>query len=566
METANEATPSEPEINGPDHPTDSIGGLDPSTAPELCNHAHLLAELESLRHAFQSLQSNSSTLQEKLLLFQHEKDEATRMIDELSRDRDSVREKIVQLEASFKEREEEYERKIDEELKEKEEYERKINEELKEKEEYERKIDEELKEKEEIKCELDISRERIEVLESEKKERDEFLLKNLDSIKSVKECLVNIIECLDDEKVIEREDTEMEESKLDQESRAFSEEMTAITVLASKARSKVSEYKESKKKEKKELENSVVSLTEENRDINSLLRIALVEKEAVEKSLNRLKGNSDQKRVALLQIAERGLQRVGFGFMMGSGNNEQSPESMGANVAPPSNKSDSSECEEEVVSLASTVERIMKNLRLEITQLRRSLDESRSDNERLQSLTEKQAKTIEENMLYIKELEDRERVLAQNVEELLLEIKVTEEDVARWREACELEVEAGKTEIEERDKVVLILKQELEKTKNALEISNGKLKLKEELASAAMTAQAAAERSLQLADSRAAGLRERIEELTRQLEEAESKERSRRKVRHICWPWRILRLNPTNNSNNVKRMLPEMQALLHSSI
>ncbi|KAJ0098843.1 hypothetical protein Patl1_20148 [Pistacia atlantica] len=387
-------------------------------------------------------------------------------------------------------------------------------------------------------------------------------------------------------KVIEREDSEMEESKLDQESRAFSEEMTAITVLASKAGSKVSEYKESKKKEKKELENSVVSLTEENRDINSLLRIALVEKEAVEKSLNRLKGNSDQKRVALLQIAERGLQRVGFGFMMGSGNNEQSPESLGANVAPPSNKSDSSECEEEVVSLASTVERIMKNLRLEITQLRRSLDESRyffmelrlnvlhymydfvveSDNERLQSLTEKQAKTIEENMLYIKELEDRERVLAQNVEELLLEIKVTEEDVARWREACELEVEAGKTEIEERDKVVLILKQELEKTKNALEISNGKLKLKEELASAAMTAQAAAERSLQLADSRAAGLRERIEELTRQLEEAESKERSRRKVRHICWPWRILRLNPTNNSNNVKRMLPEMQALLHSSI
>lgn len=35
-----------------------------------------------------------------------------------------------------------------------------------------------------------------------------------------------------------------------------------------------------------------------------------------------------------------------------------------------------------------------------------------------------------------------------------MEIKATEEDVARWREACELEVEAGKSEIEERDKVV----------------------------------------------------------------------------------------------------------------
>lgn len=40
---------------------------------------------------------------------------------------------------------------------------------------------------------------------------------------------------------------------------------------------------------------------------------------------------------------------------------------------------------------------------------------ARSDNERLQSLTEKQAQKIAENTLYIKELEDREMVLARNV-------------------------------------------------------------------------------------------------------------------------------------------------------
>lgn len=40
---------------------------------------------------------------------------------------------------------------------------------------------------------------------------------------------------------------------------------------------------------------------------------------------------------------------------------------------------------------------------------------ARSDTERLQSLAEKQAQDIAENMLYIKELEDRERILAQNV-------------------------------------------------------------------------------------------------------------------------------------------------------
>lgn len=35
-----------------------------------------------------------------------------------------------------------------------------------------------------------------------------------------------------------------------------------------------------------------------------------------------------------------------------------------------------------------------------------------------------------------------------------MEIKETEAEVARWREACELEVEAGKVVIGERDKVV----------------------------------------------------------------------------------------------------------------
>jgi len=40
------------------------------------------------------------------------------------------------------------------------------------------------------------------------------------------------------------------------------------------------------------------------------------------------------------------------------------------------------------------------------------------------------------------------------VEELLIKIKATEEDVERWKEACEIEVEAGKHAVEERDKLV----------------------------------------------------------------------------------------------------------------
>lgn len=527
-------TPSDTQINGPDSPT--------TTPQHLSDHDDLRADLESLRESHLSLQSKSATTEQTLTLVRQERDDAvdhnsdlTKLVAEISRERDSLKEKINELEASLREKEEEFAKKLDDEL----------------------------RKAEEFRNEVEVSRERVKELETEIEKRNDYLSKSLDSFRLAKEGLIKIIESIDEGKVEEERESATVESEIGEgveEFRAVSEEIVEMNRLASEVEVKVREYKEMRKKEKRELENSVVSLTEENRDINTLLRIALVEKEAVEKSLNKLKGTNEQRRVPI-------LQRVGFGFMMGGGGYEQQPESSAVSSSAGSQKSDS-ECEEEVVSLASTVEKIMKNLRQEITQLRRSLEESRSDTERLQSLTEKQAQQITENTLYIKELEDRERALIQNVEELLTEIKETEAEVARWREACELEVEAGKNEIGERDKVVAILKQELEKTRAALDMSNGKLRMKEELVSAAMAAQAAAERSLQLADSRAAGLRERIEELTRQLEESESRERSKLKIRHICWPWRILKVNTANSASkvrDVRRMLPEMQALLHGA-
>ncbi|KAH7538047.1 hypothetical protein FEM48_Zijuj03G0157800 [Ziziphus jujuba var. spinosa] len=376
--------------------------------------------------------------------------------------------------------------------------------------------------------------ERIKSLESAKEKCDGFLLKLLESLRLAEERFVRIINNVVDEEKVENCTNESDGLELDGELKAVSEESMAVTKLAGVVELKVNEYKESRKKEKRELENSVVSLTEENRNIDSLLRIALVEMEAVEKSLSRLKGNSEQNRVAIFQIAESSGTKVDTS-RAGAGN-----------------KLDGSESEEEVVSLASNVERITKNLNLEITQLRRSLEESRSNTEHLQSLTEKQAQDIAENMLYIKQLEDREKKLAQNVEELLMKIKQTEAEFARWNEACELEVEAGKREIEERDKVVAILNQELEKTKTALDTSNQKLNEKEELAAAAMAAQSAAEKSLQLADSTAAGLRKRVEELSKQLEEAESRYRNRHKARHICGPWGALKLSTATMKNKVK--------------
>ncbi|MED6122963.1 hypothetical protein PIB30_044878 [Stylosanthes scabra] len=368
----------------------------------------------------------------------------------------------------------------------------------------------------------------------EREERNGSVLV-LKALESIKDCLSRVAEGLEGE---ENDVTYVNELSEEPESEA-KELMQVLKLVSRHAREverRVEKQKELRKKEKRELERSLISLTEENRDMSKLLRIALLEKEALEK---RVKGNEQNKRMPLVQIAEFGLHKVGFGFMMGT------------------KSSDSSECEE-VVSVASTVERIMKNLRVEITNLRTSLEEARSEIERLQCVTEKQGREIAENREYMKELEDRERALGDNVEELMMELKEAEEEVARWKEACELEVVAGKNEIEERDKVVGALKQEIQRTKGAVEILKGKVRMKDEVAAAAIAAQEAAERSLMLADTRAVELRQMIEHLTKQLEEADNRQRTANKgtsSTRFCWPWHIFKLHTAT-------MLPQMNAML----
>ena len=317
-------TPSDTQINGLDSPT---------TIPQhLSDHDDhdddLRADLESLRESHLSLQSKSAETKQALVLVQQERDDAvdnnsdlTKLVAEISRERDSLKEKIDELEASLKEKEDEFAKKLDDEL----------------------------RKAEEFRNEVEVSRERVKELETEIEKRNDYLSKSLDSFRLAKESLVKIIESIDEGKVEEERELAVVESEIGEgggggeEFRAVSEEIVEMNRLASEVEVKLREYKEMRKKEKRELENSVVSLTEENRDINTLLRIALVEKEAVEKSLNKLKGTNEQRRVPI-------LQRVGFGFMMGGGGNEQQPESSAVSSSAGSQKSDS-ECEEEVVSL-----------------------------------------------------------------------------------------------------------------------------------------------------------------------------------------------------------------------
>lgn len=61
-----------------------------------------------------------------------------------------------------------------------------------------------------------------------------------------------------------------------------------------------------------------------------------------------------------------------------------------------------------------------------------------------------------------------------------------------------------------------------------------------------MAAREAAETSLKLADTRAARLREKVEELTRQLEELDTRKilSNGNRSRYVCWPWQWLGLDP----------------------
>ncbi|CAN8254858.1 unnamed protein product [Cochlearia groenlandica] len=368
--------------------------------------------------------------------------------------------------------------------------------------------------KEETKRDVEHSRERICKLEEETKEKSIVLSKITESIHSIDDRLSKSIQSLNDEENVTQGNSD------------------SVLELVNETESKVEKLIESiEKKKTTELSRSVEFLEEENKYMNVLLRAALSEKRNAEKQL---KESNEQKRYALVRIAEQGLQRIGFGF----GFKEPLQESSEMRNLAKDKDEEEDEKEDGVVFV---IEKTMKNLRQEISELKISLDESRLNEERLNKVTEEQARELEENAMYIKKLQNQETFLTHNVEELVKVISEAESEVCRWREACELEVEAGQHEVEQRDHIITVLKTEIAKKRSDLAISEGKLNLKEELAKAAMAAEEAAEKSLRLAERRITELLNRIERLYRQSEETESEERRRKKLRYVwCWPfWRL---------------------------
>ncbi|KAJ6430375.1 hypothetical protein OIU84_021722 [Salix udensis] len=304
--------------------------------------------------------------------------------------------------------------------------------------------------------------------------------------------------------------------------------MESIYELSRIVAEKTRDLVEEKNHEVKNLNETVGRLMKEKEHIGTLLRSALSQ---------RMKLDPSSKTNELFQVAENGLREAGIDFRFSKvlGDDKVSGD-----------KGSSLETEsDEIYTLAGALENIVKASQLEIIELQHSVEELRAESSLLKEHIEIQAKELSHRLRRIEELEEKERVANESVEGLMTDIAAAEEEITRWKVAAEQEAAAGRAIEQDFVAQLSAVKQELEEARQAILESEKKLKLKEEIAAAAMAAREAAEKSLSLADMRASRLRDRIEEIGHQLEEFETREdsRGRNRPRYVCWPWQWLGLD-----------------------
>ncbi|KAM3358633.1 myosin-10 [Capsicum galapagoense] len=322
-----------------------------------------------------------------------------------------------------------------------------------------------------------------------------------------------------------------QEMDMDENIRAVLAGLESIYEMSEFVVQKTRDLLEERSHEVKSLNESVSQLVKEKEQIGSLLRSALSKRISVDLS---------SKTNELFKIAENGLREAGINYKfnnhVGDGKNPASDNKMHAEDTE----------EDEVYALAGALENIIKQSQVEIIDLKHTVEELRAESSLLKEHVETQEKELSQWKQCVEELEEKERVANENVEGLMLDITTAEEEITRWKVAAQQEAAAGKAVERECAAQLSAVRQELDAAKEAVLESGKKLKFKEETADAAMAARDAAEKSLRLADLRASRLRDKLEELTRQLEELDGRETSTtglNRPRYMCWPWQWLGLD-----------------------
>ncbi|TKW31885.1 hypothetical protein SEVIR_2G135700v4 [Setaria viridis] len=282
--------------------------------------------------------------------------------------------------------------------------------------------------------------------------------------------------------------------------------------LAAMALEKVGACIDDKESKLRGLEDRVDELIKEKEHIGVLLRSAL-------------QATTSE----VLKVAEDGLREAGIEIGLDE-RKEHRPGSVE---------------KDEVYTLAGALENTMKESQVKIIELQHLVEALRAESGLLRTRLEGQEKEIVQLRKQIKHLEEKERVANESVEGLMMDVTAAEEEIKRWKMAAEEEAEAGRSIEQEFQIQISSLRKELDEAKQAMVELENKLKFKEETAAAAMAARDAAEKSLKLADLRSSRLRERLEELNRQLEESDNRTDSvnRNGHRYMCWPWQWLGLN-----------------------
>ncbi|XBH94397.1 hypothetical protein VPH35_085184 [Triticum aestivum] len=282
--------------------------------------------------------------------------------------------------------------------------------------------------------------------------------------------------------------------------------------IAAMALQKVGVWRDKGKSKVTELEERVEELTREKDHIGVLLRSAL-------------QANTTE----VLKVAEDGLREAGIEIGL-NGHRDHRPGSTE---------------KDEVYTLAGALENSMKESQIKIIELQHLVEAQRAESSLLRTRMEGQEKEIGQLRKQIKHLEEKEKMANESVEDLMVDITAAEEEIQRWKTAAEEEANAGRSIEQEFQTQISSLHKELEEARETMVELENKLKFKEETAAAAMAVRDAAEKSLKLADTRSARLRERLEELNRQVEESDNRAdpSSRSGHRYVCWPWQWLGLN-----------------------
>uniref|UniRef100_A0A2P2IL49 Paramyosin n=1 Tax=Rhizophora mucronata TaxID=61149 RepID=A0A2P2IL49_RHIMU len=370
-------------------------------------------------------------------------------------------------------------------------------------------------------------------LESKMESHRPLMVDQLNLVAKIHDRLYHVIKIVDANHL----DSELSESlflpqqtDLEENIRASLAGMESIYELTRIVVEKTRDLVVEKSDEVKRLNATVGQLVKEKEHIGSLLRSALS---------RRLPLDNSSKTNELFQVAENGLKEAGIDYKFSKLLADRKVSASQVNGG-------SADMEEdELYTLASALENIVKASQLEIIELQHSAEELRKELSLLKEHVEAQAKELNHRMHRIEELEEKERVANESIEGLMMDITAAEEEILRWKVAAEEEAAAGRGVEQEFVAQLSTLKQELEEDRQALLESEKKLKFKEETATAAMAAREAAEKSLRLADLRATRLRDRVEELSHQLEELETRGDShgRNGPRYVCWPWQWLGLD-----------------------